>query len=107
MGKPAGAALALLKAADRDTALPGQTITYTVTYANRSSELLGNVVIYDEVPAFTTFASALASTLGSGLTGVTITAPSIGSTGAMRWTFAGSLNPGASGTVSFAVTLAQ
>ena len=107
VGKPAGAALALLKAADRDTALPGQTITYTVTYANRSSELLGNVVIYDEVPAFTTFASALASTLGSGLTGVTITAPSIGSTGAMRWTFAGSLNPGASGTVSFAVTLAQ
>lgn len=107
VGKPAGAALTLLKAADRDTALPGQTITYTVTYANRSSELLGNVVIYDEVPSFTTFASALASTLGSGLTGVTITAPTVGSTGAMRWTFAGSLNPGASGTVSFAVTLAQ
>lgn len=107
VGKPAGAALTLLKAADRDTALPGQVITYTVTYANRSSELLGNVVIYDEVPAFTTFASALASTLGSGLTGVTITAPSLGSAGPMRWTFTGSLNPGASGTVSFAVTLAQ
>ena len=107
VGRAAGANLALLKAADRSTALPGETITYTVTYANRSAEALGNVVIFDEVPAFTTFASAGAGTLASGLTGVTIVAPSVGSTGPLRWTFAGSLNPGASGTVSFAVTLGQ
>ena len=107
VGKPAGNALVLLKAADRDTVLPGQVITYTVTYANRSAEPLGNVVIFDEVPAFTTFASASAGALGSGLTGVTISAPGTGSTGPVRWTFTGSLSPGASGSVSYAVTLAQ
>lgn len=107
VGRAAGANLALLKAADRGTALPGETITYTVTYANRSAEALGNVVIFDEVPAFTTFASAGAGTLASGLTGVTISAPSVGATGPVKWTFAGALTPGASGSVSFAVTLGQ
>lgn len=107
VGNPVTAGLTLIKAVDKQTARPGDTITYTISYANNSSDVLSNVVVYDNTPAFTTFASASNGTLPASLTAVTLTAPSAGATGAIRWTFTGTLAPGGSGTVTFRVTLAQ
>jgi uncharacterized repeat protein (TIGR01451 family) len=107
VGNPTSAGLVLLKSVDKTTARPGDTIAYTINYSNNSSDNLTNVIIYDNMPAFTTFASASNGALPSGLTGVTLTAPAVGATGPIRWTFAGSLAPGASGTVTFHVTLDQ
>ena len=107
VGNPATAGLTLTKSVDKLTALPGAVLTYTIAYANNSSDALNNVVIYDSTPAFTTFTSASNGALPSGLTSVSLAAPAAGGTGAIRWTFAGSLAPGGTGTVSFRVTLAQ
>ncbi len=107
VGNPTTASLTLVKAVDKATALPGEVLGYTVTYANNSSASLTNIVIFDETPAFTTFTSASNGALPASLTGVSITAPSVGGTGAIRWTFTGSLAPSKSGTVTFSVTVAQ
>jgi hypothetical protein len=65
------------------------------------------VIVYDNTPAFTTFANASNGPLPTTLTAVTLSPPSAGGTGAIRWTFAGTLSPGGSGTVTFRVILAQ
>jgi uncharacterized repeat protein (TIGR01451 family) len=105
VGSPTSAGLTLVKSADKATALPGEIITYTVIYANTSSQPLRNIVLYDSTPAFTTFVSATNGPLAPDLTGVVINAPAGGSAGPVNWTFGGSLAPGRSGTVSFQVEL--
>ncbi len=105
VGHPTTTGLTLVKSVDKATALPGETISYTVTYANNSSDTLNNIVIYDETPAFTTFVSAGNGTLPANLSGVVTTAPGVGSAGPIRWTFTGTLAPGHSGTVTFTVTV--
>ena len=107
VGTSTNSALTLVKAVDKATAKPGETIIYTITYSNNSSGPLNNVIIHDQTPAFTTFTSASYGALPDTLTGVTQTAPGIGATGAIQWTFAGTLAPAATGTVTFSVTLAQ
>jgi uncharacterized repeat protein (TIGR01451 family) len=57
-GSPTTAGLTLVKSADKATARPGEVITYTVIYANTSSQPLQNIVLYDSTPAYTTFVSA-------------------------------------------------
>jgi uncharacterized repeat protein (TIGR01451 family) len=94
VGNPTTAGLTLVKAVDKTTALPGDTINYTVTYTNNSSDILSNVIIYDTTPAYTVFVSAGNGPLPANLTGVTITNPAVGNTGPIRWTFTGTLAPG-------------
>jgi len=107
VGNPTTAGLTLVKAVDKSTALPGETITYTLNYANNSSDALANLVIFDATPAFTTFLSANATPLPGNLTGVSISPPPIGSSGFIRWTFTGTLAPGKSGVVTFSVVVSQ
>ncbi len=107
VGNPTTAGLKLTKAVDKPSALPGETITYTVSYANNSSDVLRNVVIYDATPAFTKFVSATNGPLPLDLTAVVLAAPAPNATGAMKWTFTGTLKPGGTGTVSFTVRLDQ
>ena len=98
VGNPTTAGLTLSKSVDKPSAAPGETISYTVSYSNNSTDVLRNVVIYDNTPAFTKFVSGSNGPLPLDLTGVVLTAPSPGQRGAMRWTFTGTLRPGGSGT---------
>jgi uncharacterized repeat protein (TIGR01451 family) len=106
IGDPGEAGLLLTKSVDRATALPGQTLLYTITYTNHSNGPLTTIKIYDSTPAYTVFNAAACGTLATGLTACTATAmPAAGATGSIEWTLAGSLLPGAIGTVTFQVTI--
>ncbi len=107
VGNPTTAGLRLAKTVDKPSALPGENITYTITYTNVSSDALRNVIIYDATPAFTKFVNGSNGPLPLDLTGVVLTAPNPAVAGAMRWTFVGMLSPGGTGTVSFVVKLDQ
>jgi len=99
-----GGGLSLAKAVDLSTARPGDVLTYTVTYANLGSTPLSSIVIQDATPPYTVFVSGSCGTLGAGLTGCAVTAqPGVGASGAVKWTLAGTLAPGASGTVTYQV----
>jgi len=101
----ASSGLELTKSVDKTTARSGEIITYTVTYKNISTEPLNTFVINDTTPAFTTFVSAATGAFPNNLTAVNLTQPAPGATGAIKWTFTGSLAPGSSGTVTFQVTV--
>jgi len=107
VGNPSTAGLTLIKSADKVAARPGESITYTITYANTSSGSLTNIILSDFTPAYTTFLSATNGPLSTNLTGLVITAPPSGGTGPVRWTFNGALAPGRSGTVTFSVAITQ
>jgi len=107
VGNPTTAGLALIKAVDKQTALPGETLVYTITYSNNSSEPLNNIVVFDSTPAFTTFLSAAAGALPANLSGLTISSPGAGNSGPIQWNFTGSLAPGQAGTVTFSVLVSQ
>lgn len=94
----------LTKAVDKTDALPGSLITYTITYQNTGQTVLTGLKVLDTTPAFTVYGAGGCGTLGNGFTSCTLTTqPAAGATGALRWDFMGSLQPGASGTVSFSV----
>lgn len=93
----------LEKVVNRTVASSGEVLSYTITFTNHGAESLSDLVVKDRTPAFTTYQSASAGPLPAGLTGVTVTAPAVGAEGVVTWTFAGSLRPGATGSVTFQV----
>ena len=96
----------LLKAASLANVPPGSTVTYTITYTNPNSGMaLQNIVISDVTPQFTSFVSASCGALPASLTSCTVAGPVAGATGSVSWTLGGSLNAGASGTVTLTVTV--
>jgi len=99
------AGLVLRKTVDRTAASPGDVLTYTVTYENVSGSSLSGLTIHDVTPAFTTFADAACGSLPPELTHCAIGSPAIGATGAITWTFTGTLSHGSSGVVTFQVTV--
>lgn len=107
VGEGTTAGLHLLKAVDKAQALPGEILTYTVTYSNRSTEPLSNLVIHDKTPAFTVFQSAACDTpLPADFSSCNVTQqPTVGGTGAIEWTFGGTLRPGHQGTVTFSIQI--
>jgi uncharacterized repeat protein (TIGR01451 family) len=100
----AGTGLTIVKSVDKATAKSGDLLTYTILYTNLGAQPVSAIAIDDATPAYTTFASAACGALGAGLTACNLTAsPPVGGSGAVHWAFTGSLAPGASGSVSFAV----
>jgi uncharacterized repeat protein (TIGR01451 family) len=102
----------IVKSANKASVNPGDTIVYTLQYANLSTSTIaiGNLTIVDTVPTNTTFVTAGGSgcgsgTLpaGSGLTACTLTAPAVGGIGNVTWTFTGTLSPNYTGSVTLSV----
>ncbi|ETX03510.1 MAG: hypothetical protein ETSY2_33260 [Candidatus Entotheonella gemina] len=109
VGDSTSAGLHLLKAVDKTQAAPGEVLTYTITYSNRSNESLSNIVIHDLTPAFTVFQSATCDLpLPLDISGCNVTQqPVINGTGAIEWTLGGTLRPGHQGTVTFSIQIRQ
>ncbi len=106
VGDDVSAGLKITKEVDEDLALPGANLTYIITYTNNGDDPISSMEVKDSTPAYTTFVSATFSPLTSiGLTGCTITNPTVGESGAVIWTFTGTLNPGQTGTVSYTVKI--
>lgn len=106
IGNATNAGLVLLKIVDKVTALPGDNLVYVITYSNNSSGSLTNIVINDATPTFTTFVSTSCGTLGTGLTGCSVTTqPAAGATGSVRWTLTGALASVGAGTVTYTVQI--
>lgn len=105
VGPSTSAGLHLTKTVDRTTALPGETLTYTITYTNTSSASLANIVIADTVPAFTVYVGGSAGCPGliARTTCSVLSEPPANAIGALRWGINGNLGPSASGTVQFQV----
>jgi uncharacterized repeat protein (TIGR01451 family) len=98
--------ITLLKSANVVKAPPGSAVAYTISYANPNGTMpLHNIVISDVTPPFTSFTSATCGSLPASLTSCTISAPAVGATGTVTWTMGGTLDPGASGTVTITVTV--
>jgi uncharacterized repeat protein (TIGR01451 family) len=100
----AGNGLVLTKAVDRASALPGEVLTYTITYTNLSNAPLGAIEVADATPSWTVFEDAACGAAGAGLSACGVSQqPSAGAAGSVRWTMTGALLPGASGSVTYRV----
>lgn len=101
----AQAGLVIIKSVNKAQALPGDSLTYSIDYENLGDEPITQVEIIDVIPSFTTYQSSNCGTLPSGITNCVITSPAIGSSGTVKWTFTGALNPGDTGIVTFTVKI--
>jgi len=99
--------LEITKTVDKSEALPGSVLTYTIDYVNNGDEPISTLEIVDDIPAFTTYQNANCNTLPNNLTDCTINPPSTGNSGTISWTFDGTLQPGASGTVTYQVKIEE
>lgn len=91
------------------SATPGEVLQYTLAAQNNGGAALSTLVINDSTPAFTTYVSAACpGALPAGISACAIsTQPAVGGTGALQWTFTGTLPSGASLAVTYQVRLAQ
>jgi len=97
--------LQLTKVSNVASVNPGGIINYTIGYTNpNASTSFTNVVITDPMPAYTTFVSASCDLpLPATITGCSIAAPAVGSSGTVTWTLVGNLDAGSSGIVRLSV----
>lgn len=110
-----GAGLVLVKTVDKAAALPGDTLTYTITYSNNGLVQLSNIIISDSIPTYTSSPSACcvnpssaclgtpAAPYPSSITGCT----TVTTSASASWNLSGTLAPGASGQVKLSVTIQQ
>jgi hypothetical protein len=84
-------------------------LQYTLTAQNTGASAVTTLVINDSTPAFTIYLSAACpGTLPAGLTACSVsTHPASNGTGALQWTFTGSLAAGAQVAVTYQVQLSQ
>ena len=85
-----------------NAASPGDTLEYSIAYSNLGTGPLTELEINDEIPAFT---NLLPGTMNCGptISGVQCS-PSV-SGNSLNWVFSGSIKAGASGNVSYRVTV--
>lgn len=113
VGAVKGAGLTLVKSVDKASALPGDTLIYTITYSNSGIGPLSNIVINDTVPIYTTLVTNCCVNpttvcLGTPVTpwpqNITACAPA-STVPAVSWTLTGTLAPGNTGQVKFSVQI--
>ncbi|MCH2449206.1 MAG: hypothetical protein MK198_03585 [Gracilimonas sp.] len=98
--------LRLEKTADKLTALPGETVTYTLTFENIGSEPIHDITIQDVTPAYTLFIDTDCEMLAAGLK-CTVESPGQLQSGSITWTINGELLPGSIGTIRFSVKIIE
>jgi uncharacterized repeat protein (TIGR01451 family) len=96
--------LKVVKTADKTAVVPGDVVNYTLTYTNGNpvsgGSIFQSIVLSDTIPAGMTFVSASCATpLPASLTSCTVTPVAVGATGTVKWTLAGSLSVGNTGSV--------
>ncbi|MEA2688234.1 MAG: mucin9, partial [Candidatus Eremiobacteraeota bacterium] len=96
--------LKVVKTADKTTVVPGDVVTFTLSYTNGNPVSGGSafqsIVLNDTIPGSMAFVSANCGALPASLTSCTVTPVAVGGGGTVKWTLAGSLNVGNSGTVA-------
>jgi uncharacterized repeat protein (TIGR01451 family) len=106
IGTATDSGLKLTKVVDKASALPGEVLTYTITYLNQSDKGLTTMKVMDATPAYTVFATATCGAVPNvSISCNASTKPTVGFAGRIEWTFTGTLTPGATGTVLFTVTV--
>ena len=117
VGAPGGSGLTLMKlvrnvtqggiAGTTNSARPGDTLEYVITYTNTASSPVMMIVISDNTPVFTTFAQAsCGAPLPAALLSCAVTVqPMVGAGGNIQWSLTGPLNGAQSGTVLFRATV--
>ncbi|MGS0742852.1 Ig-like domain repeat protein [Glaciimonas sp. GG7] len=99
---PEQGALRFEKKVDKDTAVSGEDLTYTIIFSNRSEQHLTMHEIIDNVAAYT----RLQGMVECGVMPAGLRCTPIASTqGALRWEFSGELAPGKSGQVTYKVRI--
>jgi uncharacterized repeat protein (TIGR01451 family) len=99
----------LSKSADKTSAKPGDTITYTLTYNNTGDAPAYTVVFLDSIPAYTTYVTSSTQGTGSAIQwshdgGGTWNSSDAAPVTGITWTLS-PLAPNAGGTLSFKVTV--
>lgn len=102
-----GSTLQLTKSVDKSSAKPGDILVYSIAYQNNSGANVSSLHISDSVPASTTVVSAACGTQPSGVTACLLDAPATAASTQLNWTIQGTLLPGAQGSVSFSVKIAD
>ena len=99
------AGLVLTKSQNNATPLPGSNIIYTISYTNSSNAPLSNIVISDATLSYTTYIGAsCVLPLPAAISACNVsTQPTVGTTGPIKWTLTGNLQPAATGQVQFTV----
>jgi uncharacterized repeat protein (TIGR01451 family) len=93
-----------------DTAKPGNTLQYTLSFTNTTGGTLTGVSFKDSVPANTTYVSSACGSLATGITAcsATYTPPVVGPpavAGYVTWTLTGTMANAATQTVTMNVTV--
>ena len=89
------------------TALPGQSIKYTILVRNTGGAPVNTIVVSDTTPAFTKYTTtggAASYTIGAGAAVPATSAPANNAAGTITWTIP-TLNPGEVATVTFNVII--
>lgn len=97
-----------------NAALPGHVLEYEIKFVNTTSHDLANFSIHDATPSYTVFLSASCpSILPTGLITCVVpshstgSAPSVNSSGIIRWDFTGAIQAGTSGAVTYQVKVQE
>jgi uncharacterized repeat protein (TIGR01451 family) len=83
-------------------AIPGQSLQYRLSFRNDTATPVTNVQVNDFLPAYAVFQGAACGAMPAGLSCSVSASPAAGATtGAIQWSFTGSVAPGATGEVTF------
>lgn len=88
-----------------NTALPGHTLEYRITYTNTGTSTLTGVIVNDTTPAYTTYVGASAGCPGlvTRTNCTVVNEPANATAGTIQWSMTGTFTAGATATVSFQV----
>lgn len=118
---PAGGTISLVKRVRNVTSgsgfavssagAPGDILEYRIAFTNPSAEVVSDLSIHDETPAYTRLSGPPGAAVAPSGMSCALTVPAgggvIGYAGPLRWDCTGTMSPGATGNVAFQVRIAN